>query len=242
MSREKRDTRACAFGAVLFDMDGVLMNTNPFHRRAWRRFCRELGRRVSEKELRRRVFGWRTEEGIVNLWGLRGDEARIREMAARKEEIFRALVAGHIEPIRGLEGFLSRARASGLSLGLATSACRQNVELILERLGVGGFFGAIVLAEEVGPGKPHPAVFLTAARQLGVKEERCLVIEDSISGVAAAKRAAMACAALTTTHRAAELVEAGADIVCRDFTSRALGEFLWGESVGEDHGAIPGGR
>jgi len=240
MSRGKRDARA-AFGALLFDMDGVLMNTNPFHRRAWRKFCREMGRRVSEEELRRKVFGWRTEEGIANLWGL-GGEAQIREMAARKEEIFRTLVADHIEPMRGLEGFLIRARASGLSLGLATSACRENVEMILDRLGIGGFFGAIVLAEEVGVGKPHPAVFLTAARQLGVKEERCLVIEDSISGVTAAKRAAMACAALTTTHRAAELFEAGADIACRDFTSRALKAFLWGESAGEDHGGIPGGR
>lgn len=241
MRREKNDASAAAFGAVLFDMDGVLMNTNPYHRRAWRKFCRELGKRVSEEELRSKVFGWRTEEGIANLWGICGDEARIREMAGRKEEIFRALVAGHVKPIRGLEGFLSRVRASGLSLGLATSACRENVEMILEGLGVRGLFSTIVLAEEVGLGKPNPAVFLTAARRLGVKEERCLVIEDSISGVTAAKRAAMACAALTTTHRAAELVEAGADIACRDFTSRALRTFLWGESLGEDRGAICGG-
>jgi len=210
--------------AVLFDMDGVLVNTNPFHRRAWHRFCREMGKRVTEQELREKVFGWRTEEGIINLWGESLDPGKVSSLAARKEEIYRGIIRGNIRPVRGLKEFVALLRQRGTAMALATSAYHENVELLLDELAITDYFSLRVLASEVGRGKPDPGVFLVAAQRLGVEAPDCLVIEDSLSGVTAARRAGMLCAALTTTHRAAELRLAGADVVCRDFAGGALKE------------------
>lgn len=211
-------------GAIILDMDGVIADTNPFHRLAWRRFAAEVGREVSEESLRRHVFGWRTEEAIVNLWGTPADgPAEVARMASRKEATYRELARGRLQATPGLETFVRRVRAAGLRLGLATSACRENVEMVLGTLGLDGVFDAVVVGEEVRVAKPNPEIFLEAARRLDVEPARCLVVEDSLSGIAAARAAGMRCVALTTTHTEQELLAAGAERAAPDFTEVELG-------------------
>jgi beta-phosphoglucomutase len=210
--------------AVIFDMDGVLVDTNPYHRRAWLAFAAEIGRGLTDAALRDRVFGWRTEEAIGNLWGPLPTVV-VADYAARKEALYRELIRREIRPVAGLHAFLGRLQAGGVRRALATSACRENVALIVGALGLGTAFAPVVFGEEVVRAKPDPAVFLLAARRLAADPARCLVIEDSLSGVAAAKAAGMRCLALTTTHTAAELRAAGADGAVADFD--AIPDALW---------------
>lgn len=193
--------------AVLWDMDGVLVDTGSFHRQAWEALSEEAGLAMSHEDFRR-TFGWRNEEIVRELLGPGVSDQRVAELGGRKEELYRDAVRGKVSALPGATELLRRLRRAGFRQAVASSAPRANIELILEELEIAGDFDAVLCDRDVDRGKPDPQIFLRAAARLGVVPWRCLVIEDAVMGVRAAKRAGMACLAVTTTHSAEGLAEA----------------------------------
>jgi beta-phosphoglucomutase family hydrolase len=203
-------------GAVIFDMDGVLVDSGASHRAAWRAMLDELG--VAEPEQAwRRTIGRPAHEAVSRLLGRDLSEDEARRLSELKHEHYTRLAASGLPPVRGAAAFLDTLAALGVPRALATSARRADVTRLLEPLGFLDHFAVIVAAEDVRRGKPHPEVYLRAAEGLGVAPERCLVFDDSRVGIEAARAAGMRVIAVATAHGGGELLAAGAERVLPHF-------------------------
>jgi len=189
--------------AILWDLDGVLVDTARLHYQAWRQLLGELDRSLSEQDFRR-TFGLCNDLVLRDLLGEVPDE-EVQRLSERKEALFRQHAAGRVTPLPGAVELVQRARESGRRMALVTSTPRANIDLVLGETGLTGAFDTIVAAEDVSRSKPDPEGFLLAARRLGVAAERCLVIEDAPGGIEAARRAGMRSLAVTTTHTRQDL-------------------------------------
>jgi beta-phosphoglucomutase len=184
--------------AVIFDMDGVLADSNHAHLRSWREVAAAMGLSFGEAEFRR-TLGRTSREVIALIWGGSLSEAEVAALDARKEAVFRRIVDADYPTMPGALALLTALRAAGFRLALGSSAPRENVEQGVERMRLEGVFGAIICGNDVTRGKPDPEIFLTAAQRIGVAPHRCAVIEDAPAGIAAAAAAGMACIALAGT-------------------------------------------
>ena len=209
--------------AVLFDLDGTLADTDPLHLLAWREVLAPYGLKVDPAFYRERISGRLNPEIVRDLLGLEGKEAE--RLIAAKEARFRALAQG-LRPTPGRPEFLERIREKGLLWGVVTNAPKENARHVLEALGLRP--PLLVLAEEVGRGKPDPLPYQLALRRLGVAPEEALAFEDSPSGVRSAVGAGIPTYGLLTGHEAEALIREGASGVIRNFT-----EFAWPEYTSE---------
>ncbi len=194
---------------VLWDLDGVLVNTGEFHFLAWQQALAERGIPFDRTTFNR-TFGMNNQGIIRDLLGEAATPALIAELADRKETLFRALIRGRVTPLPGVTHWLPRLRELGARQAVASSAPQANIDAILDALALRPYFDVVLSGDRL-PGKPDPAVFLEAARRLGLPPHRCIVVEDAVAGVEAARRAGMRCIAVTTTNpaealRAADLV------------------------------------
>lgn len=176
--------------AVLFDLDGVLVDSSSYHQRALERLGAELGVVVTES-FHRATFGMRTRETLLQLLTSPPPEDELERLVERKEALFRELARGHLVPLEGAVELVRALRLAGYRLAIGSSTVRANVGLALEEIGVFAEFDVIVSGEEVLVGKPEPDVFLKAAQKLGVSPSRCVVVEDAPQGVEAARRGKM---------------------------------------------------
>jgi HAD superfamily hydrolase (TIGR01509 family) len=172
-------------------------------------------------ELFRQTFGQRNDAILRRFIPDTTDE-QIAAWSERKEALYRQLAAGKLTPLKGAKELVRALKGAGFRLAIASSTPRQNIAFALEQIGMADVFDALVGAEDVTKGKPDPEVFLTAAKRLGVPPERCIVFEDAIAGVIAAKRGGMKCVAVTTTNPRDALVEAGADLVVDSLSELSL--------------------
>jgi beta-phosphoglucomutase len=207
--------------ALIFDMDGVLVNSNPVHRQAWTRFNSRYGLQTSSAMLEG-MYGKRNDDIVRDFFG---DGLTPEEVAARgaaKEQLYREMVDGRIEEILvpGLRSFLDRHAKAPLAV--ATNAEPENVRFVIDSAGLGGYFRAVVDGHQVSRPKPAPDVYLRAAELLGVPPPNCLVFEDSHSGVAAALAASMRVIGIRTTYGNLP----GAAICVDNFTSGELDSWL----------------
>lgn len=191
---------------VLWDMDGVLVDTGPTHLRAWVQTLADYGLSMSE-EFFRATFGMTNANLLPLLLAERSTPELVQAISDRKEALFRTLMAGQSQPLPGVKHWLESLRAAGARQAVASSAPPQNLAVMLAGLGVRPWFDAIISGDGM-PGKPAPDVFLKAAAAIDLPPERCVVIEDAINGVAGAKNAGMKCIAVTTTNPAAALAQA----------------------------------
>lgn len=194
---------------VLWDMDGVLVDTAEFHYQAWVGVLSEYGIPFS-RQFFRDTFGMNNAGVLSNLLGDKLTPELLEEISGQKERRFREAVWGHAQPLPGVRTWLENLQADGFRQGIASSAPPANIDVLVDGLGLRARFGAIVSGFDL-PGKPDPTLFLEVARRLGVPPERCIVVEDAVAGVEAAKRAGMKCIAVTTTNPAGAL--AASDIV-----------------------------
>jgi beta-phosphoglucomutase family hydrolase len=208
--------------AVLWDLDGVLVDSAPFHFQAWRELMASLGRELSEVDFRR-TFGWRNDAILRDLVG-ELPAAEVERLGARKEALFRRAALGNIVPLPGALALLRLLRERGFKLALVSSTPQGNIDLILGSLGVEEDFEVIVGEEDVKQGKPDPEGFLLAARRLGVPPAECVVIEDAPAGVEAAKRGGMLCVGVSRNRPREVLAEA--DLVVESLEDAAVGEFF----------------
>jgi HAD superfamily hydrolase (TIGR01509 family) len=197
--------------AILWDMDGVLADTTPLHFATWKQVLAKYGLPFDKQEFQY-IFGLKNHDLLPRLVGKPLDHNWIEQVAAQKERAFRQALTGRLQPLPGVIKWLDRFNGWNCKQAVASSAPPENVETLVDELNIRKYFTALVTPGNL-PGKPDPAVFLLAARQLGAVPHNCLVIEDSIPGVEAAYRAKMKCIAVTTTNPPEVLTRA--DIVVR---------------------------
>ena len=181
--------------AVLWDLDGVLVDTSRYHLESWRRLLADFGRSLSEEEFRS-TFGQRDSE-VLPRWLPDVSEAEVERLSELKEATFRELLPERVPLLPGAERLVTELAAGGIPQAVASSTPRANLVEILPRIHLP--LTQYVAAEDVTEGKPQPEVFLKAAERLSVPPELCVVVEDSVAGVEAARRAGMACLAVATT-------------------------------------------
>jgi beta-phosphoglucomutase len=195
--------------AVIFDMDGVLVDSYHAHYRSWLQAARPWGLTFSEAEFGA-TFGRTSREIIEHFWGKgRLGPAEIAALDAAKEAAYREIVARDFPAMPGAKETIAALHAAGFRLGIGSSGPPENVELVFERLAIRPWIGAVVTGKDVTRGKPDPQVFVLTAERLGVRPARCVVVEDAPAGIAAAHAAGMAAVGFVSTGRTGdELAEA----------------------------------
>ncbi|MFB3903115.1 MAG: HAD family hydrolase [Acidobacteriota bacterium] len=202
---------------AIFDMDGVIVDNINHHLKAWKQLGRELGRDFQDQDVKR-VFGKRNREILKSLIGPDLSDDELAEYGRRKEGLYRRIMAPDLRPVPGLPELLQSFHHSGIKTAVATSGPMENVRFVLDGLGFQDAFNAIITGPDVRESKPDPAIFLLAARRLGLSPADCVVFEDSPPGIKAGKAAGARCIALATTHSADELRQYQPDRIIKDFT------------------------
>lgn len=200
--------------AVLWDMDGVIVDTYEGHFVSWKQSLDEVGQSYDEETFRR-TFGMNNRLIMATVFGRELEEDFIQKVSDRKEEIFRRDIKGKVQTLPGVLDWLERFKGMGLKQAVASSAPQANIDALLTELKIRDYFEAEAAGATL-KGKPNPAVFLLAAKLLGVDPLNCLVIEDSIAGVQAAKSAGCLCVAVLTTNKASDLTQS--DLIVKDLS------------------------
>jgi len=202
--------------ALLWDVDGTLVDTAELHFQAWLILARELGKPFTRADFAG-TFGWRNPEIIPKLFGREYDDEQINLLGDRKEDLYRAEAEKGVALLPGAKRLLDAVIASGGRQAIGSSAPRRNIDLILRITQTAPLFSAIVAMEDTRRGKPDPEVFLLGAKQTGVLPERCIVLEDAPAGIQAAKAGGMRAVgvAFVGHHPAERLQTAGADLVVK---------------------------
>ncbi len=205
--------------AAIFDMDGTLVDNMRYHSEAWVALSRRLGIDASSERFEREFAGKKNEEILPILLGRTLHPEELSLLVEEKETHYRQLYAPHLSLMRGAEDFIARLKSSGVRLAVATAAPSGNRTLVLDGLSLRPHFSRIVGAEEVVRGKPAPDIFLAAARHLEVDPVSCVVFEDAVNGILAARAAGMFAVGITSTTPPEVLREAGAHWVAPDFAT-----------------------
>lgn len=209
--------------AVIFDMDGVIIDSNPWHKIALREFCERHGHHLSDEYLKEHVYGRANKDWIPVLFGDISD-TEIRKLSDEKESLFREIFRDHIKPVSGLIPFLDALEENNIPKAIATSAPADNVTFTLRHTKTQKYFNVILDESDITYGKPDPEIYLRTATHIKYPPESCIVIEDSISGVESALRAGCRVIGITTTHPADDFEKTGR--VINDFTQLHVEELF----------------
>jgi len=207
--------------ALILDMDGVIIDSNPVHRDVWAAYNRRYGIETDEA-MQQRMYGRRNDDIVRDFFGGRLTLEEVRAHGAAKERLFRETIGPVLNAalVPGVREFLERHRHQ--PLGLASNAEPENIEFVLDTARLRPYFRAVVDGHQVARPKPHPDIYLRAAELLGTPPKDCVVFEDSFTGIEAAQAAGMAVVGVRTTHDKLP----GVDLEIRDFTSPALEPWL----------------
>jgi beta-phosphoglucomutase len=223
--------------AILFDLDGTIVNTDPLHYQAWREMLLSYGVEIDETFYKSRISGRLNPEIVKDILPQLSPSAG-QKVAEEKEALFRQL-APHLQPLSGFSELLAWTETHQLKRALVTNAPRLNAEFMLEILGITAAFHTIVLADDCIAGKPDPAPYQVALKNLGITAENAIALEDSPSGIRSAVGAGIRTIGITSTQSPQVLREIGAFMTIPDFTDLQMWTFL--NSLSQPHlSAIPG--
>ena len=209
--------------ALIFDMDGVLVDSNPFHLQKWIELLNQHRVPFKADELPEQVLGKRNDTALRSFFGSKLRDEDIARLSEELEEKFRQAFRPYAKPLPGLDALLAQCHDAGLPMAVASSAMTKNVEFIVDALEFRSYFRCLVTGDEVSHPKPDPEIYLKAAGKLGVKPASCVAFEDSFVGVESAKCSGMKCVAIASTFPADELCEqTRADLVVRSFKELSL--------------------
>ncbi|HEU5197080.1 MAG TPA: HAD family phosphatase [Methylomirabilota bacterium] len=209
-------TAEAAARAVIFDMDGVLIDSAAHHRDAWRLLLGDIGV-TPPADYWRVTIGRTAEEAVPLLLGRPVEPAEASAIAERKRALYAQLSTRGTRPVVGAPVFLETLSKARVPRAVATSASRHDADRLLTEVGLRRYFEIVITAEDVRWGKPNPEVYLKAAAGLAVPSKACLVFEDSLVGVHAARNCGMRVIGVTTSHTGRELLTAGAERAIADF-------------------------
>lgn len=190
---------------VIFDWDGVIVDSSRAHEEAWELLGRETGRTLPEGHFKR-SFGRKNDVIIPAILGWKVDAAENARLGRRKEELYRQVMHEQgIAPLPGVREFLADLQIAGIPCAVGSSTERLNIDTIMAGIGLGKYFAQIVSADDTTRGKPDPQVFLLAAERIGVRPANCVVFEDAFAGLEAARAGGMKAIGVATTHPAEKL-------------------------------------
>ncbi len=201
--------------AILFDMDGVIVDSNPYHKLAFQAFLKQYNISLTDDELKVYVYGRTNQEGMPYIFKRELSSEELTQRANEKEALFRDIYKTDIQPVKGLIPFLQMLKAHRVKAAVGTSAPTANLDFIVDALDIRSYFDVLIDSTGLSRGKPDPEIYLKAAGLLGISPERCIVIEDSLAGVQAGLNAGMKVIGITTTHSAEEL--SNTHLIIRDF-------------------------
>ena len=207
---------------LIFDMDGTLVDNLAYHFLAFDEYAKREGFTLLEP-VSLKINGMHSND-IFPL--LLGDEVvaqyGLDRLNREKEEVYRDMYRSKIAPIAGLLELLRAAKKAGVKCAIGSSGCRENVEMIVEGLGIADLIDGSISGSDVTHGKPHPEIFTKAHELLGLKAEECVVVEDAVNGIVAGLAAGCKCIAVTTTASTEMLSEAGASLCFADYTQVSI--------------------
>jgi beta-phosphoglucomutase len=207
---------------VIFDMDGVIIDSHPAHREAWKTFLRTLDKTVSDTELDFVLDGRKRSEILRHFLGELSD-SEVLELGNRKDELFRK-AALQVKPIPGVIELIDGLRGARIATAVATSASESRTRSTLDSLGLADKFDVLVTGDDVTLGKPDPSVYRLACRRLSIAPSDTLAIEDAESGIQAANGAAISCIGVAVHRSREKLLAAGAAHVVEDFIGLSVAE------------------
>lgn len=201
--------------AFIFDMDGVIVDSNPYHKISLQQFVARHGYELTDDQLKEKIYGRTNMDWISGLFGSMS-KVRLLELEEEKESLFRDLYKKDMKPVKGLISFLQQLDKNQIPRAIGTSAPPSNVDFTLDGTDTRKFFSLIRDETHITNGKPNPEIYLKVVEALGLPAKRCMVIEDSLSGIEAGLAADCKVIGITTTHTPEELKRA--DFVIHDFT------------------------
>jgi beta-phosphoglucomutase len=206
--------------AVIFDLDGTLIDNNSYHIEAWKIFYDKIGKPFSKEEYTKNING-RINSDIFNyIFDTILSSEEIDLYSTEKEALYRELYEPHIKPINGLINFLEELEKEKIPKAIATSGLPPNINFMFEHVPIKKYYADVIDASQISKGKPHPEIFLKAAEAVKANPENCVAFEDSVAGIRSAKAAGMKVIGLTTTHIAEDIKEA--DLIIKDYTEISL--------------------
>jgi beta-phosphoglucomutase len=209
--------------ALVFDMDGVLVDSNPFHLQKWVELLNEHHIPFNPSDLPRTILGQRNDTALRFYFGPASSDEECRRLSEALEARFRSAFAPHAKPLPGLARLIAECDAVGIPMAVASSATAKNIEFIVDALGFRRYFRYLISGDEVTRPKPDPEIYLAAAQRLGVTPESCVAFEDSPVGIESAKRAGMKCVGIASTFPADQLrTETKAERVVASFEELSL--------------------
>lgn len=202
--------------AAIFDVDGTMIINMAYHKKAWQEYLQSHGINLSEEEFRQKISGKKNDQIFELVFGRKLTPEEVQEYSEEKEALYRQLYEQDIQEVAGLTQLIRRLHEHTIHTAIATTAPAKNREFALKALRLEGKFDVILGDEHVKQGKPDPEIYLSAARELSLKPEECIVFEDSPPGVASGKNAGMLVVGVLTSHSIDELSDA--DYYINDFT------------------------
>ncbi len=212
--------------ALIFDMDGTMIDSMPYHARSWVAFAQQHGLDIDLADLMRRTTGRNGLECMRELFQHEMDQAQAWALIKQKEQLYRDLFAPVFSEVAGFKAFSQQAHAAGLKVGVGTAGDKHNIEFVFSHLKLPMPPHAVVGGDEGLPGKPDPAIFLEAANRMNICASACIVFEDAPFGIEAARRAGMRAVAVCTTHTPAQLAGPHVMASVRDFDQLINTKFL----------------
>ena len=209
--------------AAIFDMDGVLIDSNPFHLQIWREFLTRQGVSFDPERLPAQIFGQRDDNALRMFLGADLSEQQVQDWSEELEANFREAFRPHAQALPGVIAMIKECHEAGIPMAVASSAMKKNVDFVVEALKLGSYFQSVVSGDEVRRPKPDPEIYLLAAEHLAVSPSRSVAFEDSFVGIDAVVRAGMKCVAIASTFSEQQLrAETQAHLVVRSFEELSL--------------------
>ena len=208
---------------IIFDMDGTMVDSLPYHHEAWKIFFNE-NKVENFSEKLKDYKGGGTLDLMKAVYGDRYSLKQLKRMSDEKEIIFRRIYKGKIKPIKGFKKFLNHVKSRNILVGLASNAIRKNVSLIIKELEIYDDFDSIICGDEVDNGKPNPEMFNETIDRFNINKDECLIFEDSLEGVLAAKNSGIKVIGITSSSSNKVLTDAGCVMSISDYLDFKLSD------------------
>jgi beta-phosphoglucomutase len=191
--------------AVIFDLDGTLIDNNSFHIKAWQEFYKKRNRILTEEEYKEHFNGKTNTDVLAYVFDHPLSAQENETYTNEKEDLYRVIYEPHIKPVKGLLNLLQQLHDANIPMAIATSGIKVNIDYMFTHLDIKHVFKEVVYSKDIQKGKPDPEIYFITAQKLHVLPENCMVFEDSVAGIQSAKAAGMKVIAVATTHTPGEL-------------------------------------